>query len=480
MNGLNVLLINPKASAHWDRRIPFGLAYLAAVIRDKSSVRIIDMPAENISDKELVDCIKREGFGVVGITGMTHQIMHAYSLTKLIKQQTKSVVILGGCHVTFCPEEAIKEGADFVVIGEGEKTFTELLEAISKNNNDYLNINGLAYKNNNGKVIITPKRELIDINELPPPARDLLPVEKYTDARIFGRPALEFMFGRGCPHNCIFCSSPKMWERKIRLFSLDRIIEEIGYNTKRYNNRYIFITDDVFTVKRQFVLDFCDRIKNMKLRWACISRVDMVDQEMLVKMKGSGCVRVSYGVESGNQKILDFERKGITIERTKETFQLHRKIGLPAKALMIVGHPLETRETIQQSIDLAKELDSFGDICAQMMCPYIGTELYDSIASKTGKITTYDWNDYITWKYPPVFIPRDLDAKTIYEAAQRFSEIRGTTFKDYVTVFRLVGLDIFNWDFFFRPIISTIFKKLLPKFMVEWVKKLKQGFRIEV
>ena len=475
MEKLGVLLINPNASAHWDRRIPFGLAYLASAIRGEYRTRIVDMPAENVSEKELLNIIKKEDYNVIGITGMTHQIMNAYSLTKFIKENTSSTVILGGCHVYFCPEEALNSGSDFVIIGEGEETLAELLEAISKGQKDYSGIKGLAFKKG-GEVIVTGKRGLMDINKLPPPARDMLPIERYTDAAFFGRPALEFMFGRGCPHNCIFCSSPRLWERKVRMFTLDRIMEEIKETTARYRNRYIFITDDVFTVRRQFVMDFCSRVKDTGLRWWCISRVDMVDKEMLLEMKGSGCAGVSYGVESGNQEILDFENKGITIDRIKETFRLHRQIGMPAKALMIIGHPMETKETIRQSMELAKELDSFGYVCAQMMCPYIGTALYDSIAKDTGTITTYKWDDYVTWKFPPVFVPNGLDAETIYAAAIEMQKIKGTTFRDYVMAFKIAGFEIFNWEFLFRPILANSLKKIMPVFFVKWIREARKKF----
>ncbi|MBN1871174.1 MAG: B12-binding domain-containing radical SAM protein [Candidatus Omnitrophica bacterium] len=474
MEQINVLLINPRASAHWDRRIPFGLAYLAAVIRDRYRTRIVDMAAENMTDKELLDIIKKDGYNVVGITGMTHQIMNAYTLTKLIKKNTSSIVILGGCHTYFCPDEALDSGSDFVIIGEGEETLTELLEAFAKDKREYSDIKGLAFKGEKGEIVITQKRELLpDINVIPPPARDMLPIAKYTDAGFFGRPALEFMFGRGCPHNCIFCSSPALWERRVRMFTLDRIMDEITECTRRYRNRYIFITDDVFTVRRKFVMDFCARVKDMRLRWWCISRVDMVDREMLLEMKRSGCAGISYGVESGDQAILDFENKGITINRIKETFRLHREIGLPAKALMIIGHPLETTETIRQSMELAKELDSFGYVCAQMMCPYIGTALYDSIAKDTGKITTYNWDDYVTWKFPPIFVPKDLDAETVYNAAREMSLIKGTTFRDYVMAFNIARFEIFNWNFFFRPILSNSLKKLLPVFVTDWIRNMR-------
>ncbi len=480
MSGLNVLLINPKASSHWDRRIPFGLAYLAAVIRKSYRVKIIDIAAEGMSEEQVIDCINKENFQVVGITGMTHQILNAYKMTKLIKQNTKSIVVLGGCHVTFCFEEALKEGVDFVVIGEGEETIIELLEAIRLNDADYSRIKGLAYKDGKDNALVTPKRELLDINKLPLPARDLLPMKKYTDAKIFGRPALEFMFGRGCPHNCIFCSSPQMWERTVRVFDLEKIMEEIKYITHKYRNRYILITDDVFTVRRKLVFDFCQRIKDMNIKWACISRVDLVDREMLQEMKTSGCIRISYGVESGNQRILDFERKGITIERIKEVFRLHREIGLPAMSLMIVGHPLETKQTIQESMDLVKELCPFGEPWAQIMTPLVGTELFNSIANNTGRITSYNWDDYVAWKYPPVFIPKDLDAETIYKAALDFSKIKGMTFAEYVMAYRLIGFDIFNWVFLFRPLIVGTLKKLLPHFVVKWINRLKNKFQVEI
>jgi len=472
---MKVLLVNPMASAHWDRRIPFSLAYLAAEVRKFYPVRITDMPAEDISEQILINIIREGGYAVVGLTGMSHQIESAYSIIKRVKKETEAMVIVGGCHVTFLQEEALKSGADLVVVGEGEETFLEVLKTLEGAKRDYSSIKGVSYFDAAGKMVFTGQRELSDLRRIPSPARDLLPIKKYTDARIFGVPALEFMFGRGCPYNCIFCSSPRLWRRKVRLFDLDRILTEIGECVKRYKNRYIFITDDVFTVRKDFVFDFCQRIEPMRLKWWCMSRVDMVDREMLLRMKKAGCVGLSYGVESGNQKILDFEHKGIKIERIREVFSLHREIGLPAKALLIVGHPLETKDTIKESMDLAQELHPFGYICAQMMCPYIGTELRESVAEKTGVVTTSRWSDYVTWKYPPVFIPRDLDAETVYKAAQKFAVIKGTTFSDYVMAFKLVGPDMFNWNFFFRPILANSAKKILPDGVKVMLKRLRRN-----
>lgn len=428
---IKILLVNPQVSekAPYKMTVTLGLGYLAAYIRKHGyQVKIINMPYQNLNIDDVVKLCQKEGFNIIGITGMTYQIKSGIRLAKYLKNDDYTrLIVFGGPFATLAPREILLKSndIDLIVMNEGEETLLEIIKEYEKEYPDYTKIKGIAYKDKNNNLKINPKRDFLDINSLPFPARDLMPSYGIIpDDRAFsndekGVPSIMAMFSRGCPANCIFCATPKMWRRRVRYRNLDLIIEEIKHIIANFNIKNIVIDDDSFTVNKKFVIEFCKRIikENLNFKWRCNTRVELVDEEMLKWMRKAGCVRVTYGVESGNPDILKVIRKNFTIDDVKKAIKLNHRVGLPGTMLMIIGHPYETKETVNDSVNLVKELNPKGGYDFQIMQPHPGTELREVFAKKTGKILTNDWDDYFSDNI--TYLPEAFKPKEFLEICRR-------------------------------------------------------------
>jgi radical SAM superfamily enzyme YgiQ (UPF0313 family) len=242
---------------------------------------------------------------------MTWQITTAYRLAGKVKKAFPDLpIIMGGIHPTYLGQEAFDTGfVDYICEGEGEETFPEFLRVLFSGG-DVSKVAGMALKGPDGKAVHTAKRAFVDLEALPHPARDLVPIKKHlADGSL--NPVYQdmggVMFSRGCTANCDFCASPDFWRRKVRQRTADQVYEEMTALQDAYGVYAFGIHDDIFTVNRKFIVEFCDRIAPRRITWTCLARVDQMDEEKLVAMRKGGCVLVSYGVESGNQQVLDLE-----------------------------------------------------------------------------------------------------------------------------------------------------------------------------
>lgn len=400
---IKVLLVNPLVSekATWKNTVTLGLGSLAAYIRDKYEVVIKEMDLERLANKDIIEIIKTNGFNVIGITGLTYQAKKGYKLAELIKKEIpKSTIIFGGVfHTAQFKETASKEFTDFVIRGEGEQTFLELLNVLKNGKKkEFFNINGLVWKLN-GNIKINKERKFLDLNKISPPARDLMPSKGIIyDAVFENKKSIVIMFSRGCPNTCVFCLSPMMWKRTLRYMNVNNAISELKYLKKTYKINNFCIDDDAFTVNRKYVIQFCNELlkQNLNIQWRVNTKVNLVDKELLLKMKEAGCIKVTYGIESGDSKILKIIGKDFTLKEVRKVIALNKKICLPAAMLMIIGHPHETKKTVEKSWKLIQELQPNGGYDFQVMQPHPGTELREIIAKKTGKILTDDWDDYFS------------------------------------------------------------------------------------
>jgi anaerobic magnesium-protoporphyrin IX monomethyl ester cyclase len=420
---LKVLLVNPGPEpAPGDRNIPMGLIALAATTRLEHDVRIRDWIYERFTDEEFAADVAKEDYDIVGFTSMTWQIKTAYRLAKAVKAaRPNTPIIMGGIHPSYMAQECFDTGVvDYVCQGEGEATFPEFLRVLFSGG-DVAKVEGIAYPDKDGKAISTPKRALVDLEALPEPARDLVPIKKFLDD---GSPNPVFqdmggvMFSRGCTANCDFCASPDFWRRKVRGRTTEQVLAEVTGIQDRFGVNAFGIHDDIFTVDRKFLFEFCDRVKPRRATWTCLARVDQMDEEKLLKMREAGCVLVSYGVESGNQDVLNFEHKHQTLDRVKKVFALHHKLKVPVCALIIIGHPRETVKALNDTYDLIAEIKPTWTIC-QFMSPYPGTALhYAGIAEREGTLTTRDWDKYVQQVHP-VFVPHGLTPEILIEWRNR-------------------------------------------------------------
>jgi anaerobic magnesium-protoporphyrin IX monomethyl ester cyclase len=390
---VRVLLINPPLTAEqrYGKDLaqfgpcsePLGLAYVAGALEQAGhEVEIYDGQTTILS---IFSYAPVEYYDLIGITMNTPSYGVVKSLCQEIKDRpdTKHIpIVLGGPHPTVMPEETLKDipETDYVVKGEDAIPFIFGINPASGM------ITGLGAEN-------------INLDTLPLPARHLLPMKQYqiTASRNKGHHAYTVIVARGCPFNCAFCC--RLHGRKVRFHSVDRVIQEIELLVRDYDAKEINLEADTITVNRKWVYSLCDAListrLNTRVSWTCESRVDTVDEAMLRYMKQAGCWQVSYGVESGSQRLLDFIKKGITLEQVRETFRITKKVGINIRAFFMLGIPTESREESNATVAFSKALKanwSQFTICT----PFPGTALYSwCLEHEPGRISR-NWSDFRT------------------------------------------------------------------------------------
>lgn len=314
---------------------------------------------------------------IVGITSMTATYGSAINTAKCVKQVSNEIiVVLGGVHPTLLPAETIKEPeVDIVVTGEAELTLVKLVDAIEKK---AISSIGIQYEN---KYIINPVHgpNTAHIDSLGLPARDLLLNAKDFPPNSFGT----LIGSRGCPFHCIFCSSHKMWGRKVRFRTALNIIEEIEAVNKTFGTFRFHFEDDTFTLKKDLVMKFCECMKerDINVRWSCPTRVDFIEPRLAREMKSAGCSTISLGIESGSEDSLKKIKKGITIEQVRRAVRVIKEEDIMVTGYFIFGFPWETEEHIAQTLSLIEELD-LDMVQYNFAVPLPGTELYKIMESQ--------------------------------------------------------------------------------------------------
>ncbi len=376
---------------------PLGIGYLAAYIREAGhDVILIDGFEENLSKQDLINRIKRFSPDVVGISTLTANLYRGYEMAKVIKEiDDKIKIVMGGPHVSFTPEESLRECpyVDVIVRGEGEITLSELLKELEKKKPDLKSVQGITWRTQDGKIVSNPPRTLIeDLDKLPFPAYDLLPMNRYRANKkvITG----SMITSRGCPFGCIFCSSSKLMGKRWRGRSPENVVEEMELLIKKYGVNEIEFLDDTFTFNKERAIKIANLIRKrgLEIAWGCSSRVDTFDDEIAKELKKGGCYRIYMGIESGSQKILKILNKGITLEKAKKAVSIAKAHGLEVIGSFIIGVPGETKEDIISTIRFAKKL---GIDYAQftLLTPYPGTFIYQ-YALKNNLLLTKNWSLY--------------------------------------------------------------------------------------
>lgn len=380
---------------------PMGLAYLAGSLEQAGfTVGILDAQALELTQANVVDYVRQSHTDIVGITFLTPMFNAVKELTDAIKNACPQIkIIVGGAHPTALPEQTMEEcsSIDYVCIGEGETVIVDFLKYVSGKKKE-TDIPSLAYRSN-GQIKKNPSVGFVkDIDCLPKPARHLLPMDRYklTASRTKNsRFCPTIILARGCPFDCQFCSHP--FGRTFRHHSVERIIEEIEEIQRQFRSNQFNFEADTLTLNKKFITELCEAIITEKLdiKWTCESRVDTVDEIILQKMKDAGCWQISYGVESGSQRLLDIIHKGIKKKDVVKVFDLTRKTGISIRSFFMLGLPTETVEESMETINFAKFLNS---LWAQftLTIPYPGTPMFSQLQAQ-GKIRHFRWSDYNTW-----------------------------------------------------------------------------------
>lgn len=364
-----------------------GLLMLAGAARQAGhDCLVIDAGASVLSRDEFIRRVLEYAPDVVGFTVTTLEVAAASLLATEIRQLLPKIrILVGGPHISAAPEETMRRypSFDIAAVGEGEETLCELLSAFSSGSG-VAAIPGIVYRDGR-EIHTTPRRPFIaDMDKLPYPAWDLLEgfPRNYSPPAFKTRrlPAASLVTSRGCPNKCIFCDR-SVFGSSCHGYSADYVIGMVKELYEKYGVREVCFEDDTFVTFKKRLMEICKRLIEMKLdlSWSCLGRVNQVDAGNLELMKRAGCWQISYGIESGSQKILNLIRKNVTLDQIRNALDLSSRAGILNKGFFIVGHPGETRETLRETIDFALELP-LHDVSATMLTPFPGTELYERAA----------------------------------------------------------------------------------------------------
>jgi len=408
---LNVILAVPK----WltQRPIqPMGLLYLGAALRKAGHlVTIIDGEVEQLDNDTIARAVARAQPDLFGITATTAQANEAFALATAVKALSPDTFIaLGGAHAAALTTESLQEcpALDAVAFGEGEVTIVELVERL-RARETLEGVDGVAFRQG-GEILVNPDRELIDdLDTIPFPAWDLIPMHKYVASTWFPNKVKSYtniFTSRGCPYGCTFCGAKTTWTRKFRARSPENVVAEMEEVWNRYKIPNFFISDDLFTLNRKRVMAICQLIleRDLKLTWTCLSRVNTVDAEMLALMKKAGCYLISYGLESGSQKVLDQLDKATTIEHGIKAVEMTKAAGIKVFGSFMIGSPGETAETVDETIRYIRRLD-LDEIGLGVTTAYPGTDLFDTFGKDAKGL---DWSKALA------FNPSEADHSSVF------------------------------------------------------------------
>lgn len=353
---------------------PFGVLYLASVIEQNET----DVSLYRVSSEKFI-----YDFTEYDIVGFSISSSVTYSILKKIRQDSyfkdNALIIAGGIHATIFSEDVLNEmEVDIVCVGEGEKTIIEIIDAYY--DRCFTKISGIVFKASiDGEIVHTPKRELIEnLDAIPFPARHLLPLEDVVmNDRLSNTdiPIAHILCTRGCPYNCNFCANQ---ENGIRYRTGANIRKELEYLIHNYGIKGFCITDDNFIVDKKRIEDICNEIASLNLQWSSLSRVNTIDEDLLYKLKLSGCIEIKYGIESGSQRILELMNKRITVEQIIKAISITHDIGINVKAFILHGFPGENLESTNETIKLLEILkDKIDRISLFRFVPLPGSPVFN-------------------------------------------------------------------------------------------------------
>ncbi len=394
---MRVLLISTAHPLEENPLPPLSLAYLAAVLEDNGiEVQVLDFLVTHYSPEKVRQKLEEYQPQLVGVTCVTLNYYLAAEMLEVCKTVNPDIVtVIGGPHVSFTAEETLREAPwiDVVVIGEGERTVIELIEAI-EGGGSLSDVPGIAFVDQ-GTLAKTGPRPFIDnIDSLPIPARHLIPLSRY---RALGSPCT-VITSRGCPYGCIFCSGHRMQGRKVRFRDPGLVVDEIEQLQRDYGFRQVNIVDDTFTVNHPHALQVCEEIlrRNLNINWSAFARVDNMTNELAGLMKRAGCNMVLFGVESADEGILKTIRKGFTPDDVRNGVRIATGAGMQVYCSFIIGLPGESPDTIRKATSFTDEINrAYGaEYGYHMLSPLPGTALYEKAADYGLRILSHDWADY--------------------------------------------------------------------------------------
>ncbi len=418
--------------------IPFGITYLGAVLRQNGyDVMLLDIyPSDNLN--EIVEKLKKYQPDIIGFSVLTTNFFRAKALAMVLKETfPHSIFCAGGIHPTVRPEETIeKMNLDFVVIGEGENVFVKVCNSLQKSET-IEGIKGISFKKQNGFYVNKEIDVVNDLDLLPFPARDLLPVTRYLIPpgyirSHFLKRVMSVLTSRGCPSKCTFCNSSSIFHNRIRRRSVENVMSEIIYLVEHYNIDGIYFHDETFTIDPEWITTLCSRLKHLALRWGCQTRVTLVSDELLGVMKEAGCIQIDFGIESASKRMLKIIKKGSTPELAIKALKLTKKNHIKSFASFMVGLPEETEADMIENVKFLKKIKP-DFTYFNIYTPFPGTEATE-IAIKEGRLT----DDYFSRDYDMLLETRplvNLSLESMDTVIRYHKKLRNMVFfKNYIGV----------------------------------------------
>jgi len=435
-----LIIIPPENASDWSiplkdvRKVlpalpSLGVGYIASFLKNKGiDVTILDAYAEGLNIETASKIVKELNPDIVGFSVLTPAVPMSLKLAEAIKNNNKNIIIVfGGIHPSLMPEETLKNSnVDFVVRGEGEITFYELVNALKGSEADVEGVKGVTYRKN-GAIRHNPDREYIkDLDSLPHIDWEMFPMDKYRCLPHWkvAEPFYPMITSRGCPAQCTFCSLSTQGKVN-RARSSKNVADEIENLINQKKAKQILILDASFPVSRERAFELLDEMikrgLNKKVSWTCETRVNFVDYPLMKRMREAGCRKVAFGIESGVQELLDNVKKGFRLDAVRKAVKSAKEAGLEVIAFYMFGLPGETIEMSMKTIDFAIELNT--DIATfSLTVPYPGTELYEQ-AKKEGLLKTIDWEKYSSLgsmtPYEPAYVPKGMTKEELVYIQQR-------------------------------------------------------------
>ncbi len=404
---IKIALVNPPYDDNC--LIFFSIPYLVNGLRKnlpEIHFKIFDCPAQQYSVAELFAGMEAYQPDIIGVSiPFSLTLKPALEIIRRCRDLfTDAWIVSGGAHATLCPEDLVGE-CDYVVMGEGEDPLTRIIQAFQHRKKSR-NIPGIAYSTGDG-VVKNPRQKLASVVMGSPDWSDY-DLTPFLSPCIYGSSKKGFTIytSKGCPYNCSYCSNHLLWNKKIIYRDLDEVFAEIQYLQQTYNIEQFAIGDDLFTIDRANVIDFCEMVekKQLGLEWTFQTRANLVkDRDMLVRMRKAGAKAVSIGIESGNADVLQTNKK-ISLETIVNAVKMIKSAGLLVYSGFIIGFPEDTIDTVWDTIRFPDELD-IDSPGFQLMVPYPKTRVRDK-ALKEGGILTNDFSKYTT--YGVVYVPPGL------------------------------------------------------------------------
>jgi len=413
---------------------PVGLALLGTILEsDGHDVRILDMQVDYLTEDELVQYIRDFNPGLVCLSMLDATVHIVNDMFTVVKNHFPEMkTVCGGVHASMYPKETLQENKDidYVAYGEAEITLKELVVALEKGS-DLKKVLGIYFRNND-EIVFTGYRPIVkNLDDFPIASRKFFDLNKYipTPNQYRRLPATNMITGRGCTYSlCTFCfeSTPYVREKGYRRISVQRAIDEIKYLQKEFGVKEIDFWDDEFLMGGDWVEEFCDAMiaEGLDITWSCYGKVNYVKPDRMKKMAKAGCWNVFFGLESGNQELLNFMKKGQTLDMMRNAVKWAHDAGIEVRGSFILGLPGETPQMGQKTIDFALELDlDYGQF--NFTTPFKGTEMYDAV--KSGQYGTYygdgDHAKHTVCSF--VFLPKD------YESPEQLIELRKKAYRKF-------------------------------------------------